>query len=335
VLHHLPYACLIGNDTLRPSGKSISLKPNPDEPKPNRKKLFVSGFNESLGSKTKGLNPGDSANPDTTIKSLACGRAGFAFLHRFNFKVTNEFFLVEKYDISYLPSAAMLGRQRRQAENSPASRNATWLVLAPFPDRFQGTRKEAETIVSKLDGSRRGLIGTEATEAGFKTKAEKFDLIHFASHSHLAINTPESTYVELQPEASEDGRLTVAEILPLKLGANFIVLSSCESGMGTSRFYNPRNPNHYHPNDEFIGLARAFLVAGAKQVLSTLWPVHDRASAEFMAQFYTNLTAFPPAMALAATQRHFIAKNFTDDFPFAMPFSHPYIWGAYLVVGVP
>jgi hypothetical protein len=44
-----------------------------------RKKLFVSGFYESPGSKTKGLNPGDSANPDTTIKSLACGRAGFAF----------------------------------------------------------------------------------------------------------------------------------------------------------------------------------------------------------------------------------------------------------------
>ena len=43
---------------------------NPDEPEPKRKKLFVSGFYESPGSKTKGLNPGDSANPDTTIRSL-------------------------------------------------------------------------------------------------------------------------------------------------------------------------------------------------------------------------------------------------------------------------
>jgi len=55
---------------------------NPDEPEPNRKKLLVSGFYESPGLKIKGLNPGDSANPNTTIKSLL-------FLHGFNFKVTN------------------------------------------------------------------------------------------------------------------------------------------------------------------------------------------------------------------------------------------------------
>jgi hypothetical protein len=69
-----------------------------------RKKLFVSGFYESPGLKFKGLNPDDSANPDTTIKSLACGARGcracpaagqarapgqaLLFLHRFNFKVT-------------------------------------------------------------------------------------------------------------------------------------------------------------------------------------------------------------------------------------------------------
>jgi type I restriction enzyme S subunit len=77
------------------------IHPNPDEPEPNRKKLFVSGFYESPGSKTKGLNPGDSANPDTTIKSLL-------FLHRFNFKVTIQLSLPpldEQHEISRILSA--------------------------------------------------------------------------------------------------------------------------------------------------------------------------------------------------------------------------------------
>jgi hypothetical protein len=57
-------------------------KPNPDEPEPNRKKRFLyPDFTNRPDQKSNGLNPGDSANPDTTIKSLL-------FLHRFNFKVT-------------------------------------------------------------------------------------------------------------------------------------------------------------------------------------------------------------------------------------------------------
>jgi CHAT domain-containing protein len=274
VLHHLPFACLIGNEAPRPSKKSIYLK---DE----------------------------------------------------------EFFLVEHYDISYLPSAAMLGWKGRSVENHRALKNATWLVLAPFPDRFHGTRNETETIMSQSSGSGKYLSGTEATEASFKTAAPNYDFIHLATHSYLAVSTPESTYVKFQPEAGEDGFLTVTDILQLKLNANLVVLSSCESGMSTSRFYNPVRPDNSHPSDEFIGLTRAFLVAGAKQVLSTLWPVQDGASAEFMGQFYRNLAALPPAMALAATQRHFIAKKHADDSSSVLHFSHPYIWGAYLVVGVP
>jgi hypothetical protein len=80
-----------------------SFCPNPDKPEPNRKKFFVSGFYESPGLKTKGLNPGDSANPDTTIKSLL-------FLHRFNFKVTKD------------------GRENVNSDERRAVRGGSWFL---------------------------------------------------------------------------------------------------------------------------------------------------------------------------------------------------------------
>lgn len=248
------------------------------------------------------------------------------------FLPAEEFFLVQKYTIAYLASAEMTKFLIKPESIHFTYGKRPWLVITPFPDQFQGTSREMYAIASDSNRSIHFLAGSLAHERVLKQKMPFYDLIHFATHSYLAIELPESTYIELQSSNIEDGRLTVPEILKLNLNTDLIVLSSCETGLGASHFYNPVDVNNYHPLDDFIGLNRAFLIAGAKKVLSTFWSVQDAASAEFMDQYYHHLASFPPDIALAKTQRHFISLQSSKNNPLSTLLAHPYVWGAYMVV---
>lgn len=245
-----------------------------------------------------------------------------------------QFYLIEKYTITYLASAEMT-KYPGLSESKPLTfGQKPWLIVTPFPDQIQGTNRETNAIQSDSIHSIHCLFGVEAQEGLLKEKASNYNLIHFTSHSHLAIDLPESTYVVLRSDNREDGRLTIPEILNLKLESDLIVLSSCESGLGASRFYNPVAVNNYHPLDEFISLNRAFLIGGAKKAISTFWTVQDEASAEFMHKFYHYLTASSPEVSLVKTQRYFISQKSSSNVPLTTLLAHPYIWGAYLMVGM-
>ena len=73
-----------------------------------------------------------------------------------------------------------------------------------------------------------------------------------------------------------DGLLTAGEILPLRLRAELVVLSACDTGL-----------NKLTHGDELFGLTRAFLAAGVRSLLVTLWPVPDIAARLFMERFYS------------------------------------------------
>jgi len=243
-----------------------------------------------------------------------------------------DYFLIEKYTITYLPAASSLLFYAQNESHFDTSEERSLLLFAPLTDHFKGTKKEAQAIAATFKGSVSAFIDNNATVTAFKNVGEKYKFIHFASHSHLEMYSPESTYVELKSDDHQDGFLTVPEILDLKLNADLIVLSSCQSGLGTSRFANPDFPINYHPTDEFMSLPRAFCIAGARQVVSTFWPVQDLPSAEFMTHFYKNLENLSPTAALVKTQRDFLYnKNISSG----TLLSHPYVWGAYMVVGMP
>jgi CHAT domain-containing protein len=129
---------------------------------------------------------------------------------------------------------------------------------------------------------------------------------HFArslANSGLALASAGSTAREWArgrlPSPSTDGILTAAETASLPLeGTELITLSACETGLGLSM-----------PGNGVAGLKRALTLAGARNVLTTLWPVADEETAALMKAFYTAyLSGEDPGLALAHTQRDLLAR---------------------------
>jgi CHAT domain-containing protein len=94
-------------------------------------------------------------------------------------------------------------------------------------------------------------------------------MIHLACHGRFSASNPLGSGIRLA-----DGWLTVRDIYALRLDADLVTLSGCETGV-----------NLVHAGDELTGLVRGFLAAGCRSVLVSLWRVHDESAMEFMCRF--------------------------------------------------
>jgi len=167
------------------------------------------------------------------------------------------------------------------AKETPAGGRA--LVLGDpetTSGKLAGARREAERIASALDTT--ALLDTHATESALHHLDGEVGVIHIAAHGRYDRRNPLFSHLALAPDAENDGRLEVHEILgDLDLtGVNLVVLSACESGLGKGS-----------RGDDVVGLTRAFLYAGAPGVMSTLWDIDDAATAELMESFYARFRA--------------------------------------------
>jgi CHAT domain-containing protein len=125
--------------------------------------------------------------------------------------------------------------------------------------------------------------------------------------------------VELAPGGGHDGRLEVHEIFGLALAADLVVLSACQTGVGSGAL------SDVPAGDDWVGLTRAFQHAGAARVVATLWPVEDWATAALMERFYAAYAAGrDPVRALAEAQRAALAARAT---------SSPFMWAGFIIVG--
>ena len=225
-------------------------------------------------------------------------------------------FLVQRYELETLPSgsvwAALADRTSRRAGDGV-------LALAPRPDALPGSRREVETIARLAGGTARVLIGPDATEEAFRREAPTQRVLHLATYGVLNKPNPLFSFVELAPGGGYDGRLEVNEIFGLSLSADLVVLSACQTGLGSGTLAD------VPAGDDWVGLTRAFLHAGAASVVATLWPVEDRPTAGLMARFYEAYsTGGDPVRALAAAQRAAL-----DDPATARPFA----WAGFVAVG--
>ena len=105
---------------------------------------------------------------------------------------------------------------------------------------------------------------------------------------------------------------TLQTFFGLTLPGSLVVLSACETGRGKLA-----------AGDELIGLTRAFMYAGAPQLLATLWQVDDKASSLLMDEFYRELATRPPADALRLAQ-----TKVRTTYP------HPFYWAAFTTYGL-
>jgi CHAT domain-containing protein len=221
--------------------------------------------------------------------------------------------MVEDYSIATLPTSGVVDKP--SAANRPRSE---LLAMAPQPQRLPHSAREVETLGALFRGPRL-LVGTSATEHSFKTEALHHRVVHLATHGFFDRANPLFSGLELGRDGREDGRLQVYEILRLELGASLVTLSACQTALGSGEV------SDVPLGEEFVGLTRAFLSAGAGAVMASLWDVSDQATPALMEQFYSEARHRGLADALAEAQRARLRAGGTT--------SHPFYWAPFVLVG--
>jgi hypothetical protein len=167
--------------------------------------------------------------------------------------------------------------------------------------------KEARDVAAML--GTQPLIGAEATKEAVLSRLPGASIIHLATHAYFHGGSPMESGVILA-----DGVLTAREVMAQRLNAALLVLSACQTGIAGSV-----------GGDELAGLAQAFLYAGARSLLVSLWAVDDPATAALMTAFYGERQAgADKAEALSRAMDH------THSQP---RWAHPYYWGAFVLMG--
>ena len=224
--------------------------------------------------------------------------------------------VMERFTLSYLPAAATLVQQGGEAVASQSL-----LAMAPARSRLEHALLEARSITEMYRHPAKLLSGNAATESAFKDQAGAYGLLHLSTHGYFNSANPLLSGLELEPDDENDGLLEVHEILRLSLDARLVTLSACETGLGGGYF------NQIPAGDEFVGLTRAFLLAGSRSVLATLWPVDDRSTVDLMEGFYQRLEPSKgrhmQALALADVQRELRKSE---------KYRHPFYWAAFILV---
>lgn len=146
------------------------------------------------------------------------------------------------------------------------------------------------------------LAGEDATESALKrAQLSQFEVIHVAAHGFADPKFPERAAIVLLSDAArgEDGLLQPREIARLRLNARLVALSVCDTAVGPAI-----------GQEGVLNLARAFILAGAGAVMTTLWTVNDAASAALMRRFYERLIAGDDMAAALARAKRLVADAF-------------------------
>ncbi|MEO8656917.1 MAG: CHAT domain-containing protein [Bryobacteraceae bacterium] len=251
----------------------------------------------------------------------------------------------ESRTISYAPSASVLfhlATKDRKAwprellafgdpvfrQSVGHTRSAGEIVRAAYEkqglylNRLPNTLREVTEIAAVFPApSTTVYVGLKANKTILASEAMAgYKRIHFATHALVDEHEPRRSGLALsaQPNTGDDGILRLTEILRLKLDTDLVVLSACQTGLGT-----------LVRGEGMLGLSRAFLHAGAARLVVSLWPVNDVATAKFMNHFYRKMKdGFPPALALRQAK---IAMMHSD----VDAYRHPYFWAPFVLLGKP
>ena len=229
-----------------------------------------------------------------------------------------------------------------RAERSPASRSITDFYegteidvrkLGEKLDQLPGTRREVRAVSEALGGIDSDLkFGLNATETAVKTTAlDQYRVVYFATHGLVAGDLAKFSKAKAEPSlvltipekptARDDGLLQASEVAQLKLNADWVVLSACNTassdGVGA---------------EALSGLTRAFLYAGSRSLIVSHWEVNDDATSKLMTELFKASSSNPYLSHAEALQQAEItminsAKNVDE--------AHPRLWAPFMVVGEP
>lgn len=235
-------------------------------------------------------------------------------------------YLARTHQITYAASASVLktialrkaSMQAKQfvAFGDPvfSSTSQTDLPRLPF------TKEEVMNIAALFPvGLAEVFLGPQAT----KEKAREpgllgsYRFVHFATHGIINERQPNLSGIALgkSEDSNDDGLLQASEIFNLKLNADLVVLSACQTGLGK-----------LVQGEGLVGLTRPFLYAGSRSVMVSLWSVADQSTAKLMQRFYGNLVSLKQDRPEALQRAQL---SFIQDARLA----HPFYWAPFVIVG--
>lgn len=243
-------------------------------------------------------------------------------------------FLLEMFNISYTPSASIYKLLSDKTQSAviqnlligdPFIDNAEFALsvrsgmvelntsqarnILLFPLKYSRTELES---ISKTISDNKIFTAKDATESNFKKYASGSNVIHISTHSFLFKDQPLILFSPKEND-KDDGFLELGEIVQLNLNSDLVVLSSCRSGLG-----------RVDAAEGIIGMQKAFIDAGSKSVLVSLWDVNDKYTSYFMQNFYEHL-----AKGNSKSESLRLAKlDFNRNFS-----ANPYYWSAFVLSG--
>ncbi|HLM82944.1 MAG TPA: CHAT domain-containing tetratricopeptide repeat protein [Terriglobales bacterium] len=213
-----------------------------------------------------------------------------------------ERYLVDRFEISYAPSASIYSLcQRSRAEHDGEP------LLMGIADAQAPSILDEVLALKTLLPAARLFTGGEATQKVLEQHAPGSRILHIATHGSFRQDNPMFSSIRLG-----DSYLSLHDLYHLKLPVDLVVLSGCATGVSVIK-----------PGDEQMGLVRGLLQAGAQSLVLSLWDVHDRSTKEFMVSFYKLLQqGLAKASALREAMIDLRAR-----------YPHPYYWAPFLLIG--
>jgi len=159
------------------------------------------------------------------------------------------------------------------------------------------------------------LVGNNAILELFKNQAKDYQIVHLSTHGKANDKIGNYSYLAFTEtkDSIENEKLYVRELYNLKLNADMVVLSACETGLGELK-----------RGEGIIGMARGFLYAGTKSIITTLWSVNDKSTQEFMQHFYDGIKAEQSKdIAMQEAKLKLLESNYPE----------PFYWAGFTAIG--
>jgi len=213
-------------------------------------------------------------------------------------------------------------RQRRPQTGPDGVRSPALHDLDERWEPLPGTEAEVRAVEALFPDSNRVYLGKQATEQQLQAlnasgELRNFRYLLFSTHGYTSPDEPALSAIVLglqQRTAEADGYVTASEWPGYDLRSDLTMLSACDTGMGK-----------LVSGEGVMGLPFALFVAGNVNTVLTLWPVDDRATAEFVRRLFERIKAGQGAsQALTETKREFLSHR---------RYSHPRYWAAFVLVG--
>jgi CHAT domain-containing protein/tetratricopeptide (TPR) repeat protein len=209
------------------------------------------------------------------------------------------------------PAATVPISDKEQANEPGPSRLSRLAHASEEADAISAVAPGGTTMVAK------GFAASR--ETAMSPEVGRYQIVHFATHGVVDTEHPELSGIVLtmfdRNGASTNGLMPLHDIYSLDLSAELTVLSACQTALGKDI-----------SGEGFVGISHAFMSAGSKSVLASLWKVDDRATAVLMRKFYESMLqkGMSPAAALRAAQLQMMHEKGSNA---------PYYWAGFVIQG--